>query len=335
MPDPAIVAQWSPADLWSLADRHPGQGGKPGLVEVLQRALQLEEAEPKANPYWNGWTWRDVRAQTAMLTQAELTGLIRANFRSRSQTCYLTVDPDRLRQALAAYMEAAPADSPPEDDALPPGLPADAFDVIVGHELAKNLVRRALGAPRPVHVLLTGPPGTAKSLFLTDVARIPGARYALGSSTTKAGLLDYLMAQPGCRVLVIDELDKANMQDLSALLSIMETGLLSRLQHGRTEHERRLIWVVAGANRTDHLPAELLSRFAVRHIPEYQAQEFQRVVVGVLTRREGIDPELAREIAQRLTGYTVDVRTAVRAARLCQASRTDLSDVLELLGIPY
>ncbi|HUY55342.1 MAG TPA: AAA family ATPase [Candidatus Nanopelagicaceae bacterium] len=334
MPDSTVVA-WTPGDLWSLADRNPSQGGRLGLIEVLCHALLLEEKMPLENPYWNGWTWRDVRATPTMLHQAELAGIIRVGFHSRSQTCYLVNDRGILAAAIEAYSSAPPTAEAPEDDHGGPVLPADAFDVIVGHEMVKQLVRRALSAPRPVHVLLTGPPGTAKTLFLADVAQIPGARYALGSSTTKAGLLDYLLAQPNCRVLVIDELDKANVADLSALLSIMETGLLSRLQHGRAEHERRQVWVIAGANRIDRMPAELLSRFAVRQIPEYTAADFQQVVRKVLVRRESVDPELAGEIASRLAGYTTDVRTAVRAARLCQSDRRDLSDVLELLGIPY
>lgn len=334
MPESTVV-EWSPADLWSLADRNPARSGKLGLVEVLRKALELEVSEPQGNPYWNGWTWRDVRAAPSLLHQAELAGIVRVNFHSHSQTCYLINSPDRLALMLDAYVEAAPTSEAPENDSVAPALPDTAFDVIVGHEQVKSLVRLALSSPKPVHVLLTGPPGTAKSLFLADVAQIPGARYALGSSTTKAGLLDYLLSQPNCRVLVIDELDKANVADLSALLSIMETGLLSRLQHGRAEHERRQVWVVAGANRTEHLPVELLSRFAVRQIPDYTAAEFQRVVRGVLVKREGVDPELAREIATALAGYTTEVRTAVRAARLCRGDRAALPEVLELLGIPY
>jgi len=329
------VASWSPADLWSLCDRYPAAGGKPGLAEVLRVALEVEESAPKDNPYWNGWTWRDVRAVPSILHQAELAGLVRANFHSRSQTCHMVNNPDLMRPALESYLSAAATTLAPEADIGSPQLPADAFDVIVGHEQVKQLVRRALGAVRPVHVLLTGPPGTAKTLFLSDVAQIPGARFALGGNTTRAGLLDYLISQPNCHVLVVDEIDKAGMADLSALLSVMESGIVSRLQHGRAEQERRQVWVVAGCNRIDRIPSELLSRFAVTQIPAYSADEFERVVRGVLVKREGVDPELSREIAHQLAGYTVDVRTAVRAARLCQGDRMNLPDVLSMLGIPY
>ncbi|MGH7611281.1 MAG: AAA family ATPase, partial [Candidatus Dormibacteria bacterium] len=313
-------------------DRYPATDGRRSLHEILEAALELERAN-SGEGFWNGWRWQEVRAQPGVLQQALLADLIRVNFQSRSQTCYLAQDPERLREALRAYSQAPASTPAPEDETANPRLPEGAFDVIVGHEPLKELIRRSLSSPRPVHVLLAGPPGTAKTLFLSDVAQVPGARYALGGATSRAGLLDYLLAQPTCRVLVYDELDKAPPTDQAALLSIMESGLVSRLKHGKAESERRQIWVVAGANRIEHMPAELLSRFAIREIAPYSAREFQRVVEGVLTRREQVDPEVAREIAHRLAGFTHDVRTAVRAARLCQGDRRQIPETLKLLGI--
>lgn len=324
---------WVLADLWTLCDRYPPTEGRPGLMSILRAGLELEDSAPRENPYWNGWTWRDVRAQPTILHQAELAGLIRASFHSRSQTCYRVNSPELMAQALDSYLSGPATATAPESDG-PPVLPDDAFDVIVGHTQVKHLIRGALAAARPVHVLLTGPPGTAKTLFLSDVSRIPGARYALGGNTTRAGLLDYLISQPTCRVLVLDEIDKANMADLSALLSVMESGVVSRLQHGRAEQVRRQVWVIAGCNRTDGIRGELLSRFAISHLPEYSAMEFQHVARNVLVRREGADPELAREIATRLAGLTTDVRTAVRVCRLCQGDRSNVPEVLSMLGLP-
>ncbi len=326
------TATWSPADLWQLCDRYPATDGRRSLHEILGQALEIE-AEHGEEPYWNGWRWQEVRAQPGVLQQALLADLIRVGFQSRSQTCYLVQDPSRMGEALAAYSRAPASPAPAADDTANPRLPEGAFDVIVGHDDLKELVRRSLSSPRPVHVLLAGPPGTAKTLFLADVAQVPGARYALGGATSRAGLLDYLLAQPGCRVLVYDELDKASATDQAALLSIMESGLVSRLKHGKAESERRQIWVVAGANRIDHMPQELLSRFAISEIAPYSAREFERVVEGVLTQREQVDPEVAREIARRLSGFTHDVRTAVRAARLCQGDRRQIPETLKLLGI--
>lgn len=326
------IGEWAISDLWALCDRYPGGDGRVGMATALATACGLE-AEHEADPNYLGWTWADVRIHSSILAQALLTGVIEEAFHSRSQTCYRLINRPRTVEALSGYLEAPPQASAPLEGETNPQLPTDAFNVIVGHEATKDLLRRALQAPRPVHVLLSGPPGTAKTLFLSDVARIPGARYALGSSTTKAGILDYMMAQPNCRVLVIDEIDKAVSADLASLLSLMETGLISRLQHGRAELERRQVWVVAGANKSSGLPAELLSRFAIRVCNPYSPREFEAVVKEVLVRREQVDPEIAREIARALSGKTDDVRTAVRCARLINGSRSEIPAALALLDI--
>ena len=326
------TTEWAISDLWTLCDLYPARDGRVGMGAALMAAVELESQHDE-DPHYLGWTWADVRLHSGILSQALLAGVIREDFKSRKQTTYRLTNRPRTVEALTAYLEAPPQAIAPEGAETNPHLPDDAFNVIVGHDTTKDLLHRALAATRPVHVLLTGPPGTAKTLFLSDVARIPGARYALGSSTTKAGILDYMMAQPNCRVLVIDELDKAVSADLASLLSLMETGLISRLQHGRAELERRQVWVVAGANKILGLPEELLSRFAIRTINPYSPREFEAVVREVLVRREQVDPEIAREIARALTGKTNDVRTAVRAARLINGSRSEIPAALALLDI--
>jgi len=64
------------------------------------------------------------------------------------------------------------------------------------------------------------------------------------------------------------------------------------------------------------LSPELKSRFAIRKLKPSNAAQYQAVVKGVLVRREGINPELAEEIAGKLEGNSQDVRDAVRVARL-------------------
>lgn len=64
------------------------------------------------------------------------------------------------------------------------------------------------------------------------------------------------------------------------------------------------------------LSTELLSRFAVRKLEPYGPLEYQRVVKGVMLRRENASAELAQDIAQRLDGRSQDARDAARTARL-------------------
>ena len=62
------------------------------------------------------------------------------------------------------------------------------FDEIVGHDEIKTIFTRALLSKRPIHVLLVGSPGSAKTMFLTEILRsIKESNFIVGSNTSKAG----------------------------------------------------------------------------------------------------------------------------------------------------
>jgi len=196
----------------------------------------------------------------------------------------------------------------------------------------KELLIACLLAERPVHVLLAGPPALAKSLFLWDIERAAGERavWLVGSATSKAGLWD-LVAERHPKVILIDELDKMNVADTAALLSMMEGGRLVRAKKGRELDLANPLRVIAASNRLSMLSPELKSRFAIRQMNPYRRPEYLAVVRGVLVRRENLDQELADEIAHRLDGLSQDVRDAVRVARL--APQLGVEKAIKLLGI--
>jgi Holliday junction DNA helicase RuvB len=66
------------------------------------------------------------------------------------------------------------------------------FDDIVGFDDVKSLFEMAIEAERPVHLLLCGPPASAKSLFMRSLTKLERSYYAVGSSSTKSGIFDYL-----------------------------------------------------------------------------------------------------------------------------------------------
>ena len=66
------------------------------------------------------------------------------------------------------------------------------FDDIIGFEDVKALFEMAIKAERPVHLLLCGPPSSGKSLFKSSLTRLERSYYAVGSSSTKSGIFDYL-----------------------------------------------------------------------------------------------------------------------------------------------
>ncbi|MBA7465329.1 Holliday junction ATP-dependent DNA helicase RuvB [subsurface metagenome] len=282
-------------------------------IELLQRIAEVEDnLDPNSLTAKLGWRSRDVGIWPGTLTKLRMKGFIEDFYESNSYHGY------KLTEAAKALISGS---SLPSATGTPQGqkleVPEDIFDDIVGHLEVKDLLRASLLAEKPVHVLLSGPPALAKTLFLWDIERAAGERaiWLVGSATSKAGLWD-LVAEKQPKALLIDELSTMNAADTAALLSIMEGGRLVRAKKGRELDIRVEIKVVAATNRLYGLSPELLSRFAVRKIEAYSRVDYQKVVKGVLMHRENIEPELANEIAQRLDGRSQDVRDSVRVARL-------------------
>ena len=282
-------------------------------IELLRQIAEIEDGlDPESLTAKLGWRSRDVGMWPGTLTALRMKGYVKDAYESNSYHGY------KLTEKARALISGSSLPSPtqtPQDGKL--SLPDDMFEDIIGHPEVKDLLRASLMAEKPVHVLLSGPPALAKTLFLWDIERAAGelAVWLVGSATSKAGLWD-LVAERRPRVILLDEIDKMNAADTAALLSMMEGGRLVRAKKGRELDITHQIWVVAATNRLYGLSLELLSRFAVRKIEAYSRADYQMVVKGVLVRRENVEPELAQEIAQRLDGRSQDVRDSVRVARL-------------------
>jgi len=144
-------------------------------------------------------------------------------------------------------------------------------------------------------------------------------------------LADYLIeCKP--KYLLIDELDKLSLRDYAVLLSLCETGRVVEVLYGRRREAMLKTIVFAAANRRRDIPPEVLSRFEVLEFPEYTREEFIRVCVGVLQRREGVEEERAWRIAKAVCDRldSRDVREAIRIARLTD-DREEVDEVVETL----
>jgi hypothetical protein len=68
---------------------------------------------------------------------------------------------------------------------------------------------RSLTSEEPVHILLVGPPGQAKTLFLKYILETTGEKktfFTVGGNASKSGLIDVLFdLQP--KYLLIDEIE--------------------------------------------------------------------------------------------------------------------------------
>ncbi|MDD5537798.1 MAG: AAA family ATPase [Candidatus Omnitrophica bacterium] len=299
-----------------------------GDLELLNEMAKFEDSHDMEKEYRIGWGWRQVRVWPATLNRLFKDGYLENVFRSNSFTGYRLSELGR--KVIAG--DQVNKDSQPQNQKLV--LPEDLFQDIIGHDEVKELLRASLLAEKPVHILLTGPPALAKTLFLWDIERVCGEKaiWLVGSATSKAGLWD-LVAERQPRVLLIDEMDKMNAADTAALLSMMEGGRLVRAKVGRELDLRNPIWVIAATNRIDMFSPELRSRFAVRRLNPYNREEYLTVVKGVLVRRENTSQDLAEEIAQRLDGKSQDVRDSIRVARLAPQLGVQKAVKL-LLGTP-
>jgi Holliday junction DNA helicase RuvB len=87
------------------------------------------------------------------------------------------------------------------------------FADIIGYDHIKRLLRMVLDSNSAIHVLLVGPPASAKTMFLISLMRhLKNSYFADGTNSTKAGMIEHLIAiKP--KYLLIDEIDKMAPKD--------------------------------------------------------------------------------------------------------------------------
>ncbi len=299
-------------------------------VQLLQAIAKFESSVNMEKEYHIGWSWRHVRIWPATLNRLFKDGYLENVFRSNSYTGYRLSETGK---AAANQDNGATQEIRPQD--LKISLSDDLFEDIIGHDDTKALLTACMLTDKPVHVLLAGPPALAKTLFLWDIERALGEKaiWLVGSATSKAGLWD-LVAERQPQVLLIDELDKMNVADTAALLSMMEGGRLVRAKKGRELNISNPLRVLAATNRLEKLSPELRSRFAIRKLTAYSRDDFLTVVKEVLIKREGLKPELAEQITTCLDGLTQDVRDATRVARLASSLGVERAIRILILNRP-
>src|ERR671923_94181 len=149
---------------------------------------------------------------------------------------------------------------------------------------------------KPVHMLLVGPPASGKTLFMLSCMKLERSYFTLGSHSTKSGMIEYLFEKRP-RYLIIDEIEHMPLKDQTALLSLMETGIVAETKFQKTRNTQLKIWVFATSNGTEKMLTPLLSRFMVLHFKQYSFGSFQEVCTHILSR-EGVLPEVSAVIAE-------------------------------------
>jgi holliday junction DNA helicase RuvB len=208
------------------------------------------------------------------------------------------------------------------------------FEDVVGYDDIKKVFRMALKSDEPVHVLLVGPPASAKSIFLEALLHKLGnnqAYFAIGSSSTKAGVLNMLFNKKP-KYLMIDEIDKMSASDQASLLGLMETGELVETKVGKTRSIELNTWVFATANTTTKLSNPLLTRFMVFSLKPYTYEDFEEVTVHVLGRRYNVKRDLAIVIASAVWHKmgTPNIRQCIKIAKMTK-KKEDVEWLIETM----
>jgi len=205
------------------------------------------------------------------------------------------------------------------------------FENITGNDDIKLIINKAILSERPVHVLLMGKPGCAKTMFLMEmVRRLKNSYLIVGSNTTKAGLVNQLFEkQP--KYLLIDELDKMSGNDQVSLLHLMETGIISETKVKKTRQLELVSWVFANANNTERIIEPLLSRFLILQVPDYTFEEFTDIAINRLAK-EKISRGLATIISDKVWTEldSRDIRDVVKIARLV-TNQEDVSHIISIM----
>jgi len=299
----------------------------PAAKEYLERILQVEDEmqrdfDEKGVKFFLGWDRQEVAVPRQELEPMLLGEIIKLQYKSSKYTNYALVNREATREALRRLEEEI------EEEPGEIKIPDDFLDIVELRADEKDLIITSLMSPQPVHVLMVGPPASAKSLILREIKRVFPAksRYTTGGAVSKAGLVDYLIVHKP-RILLLDEVDYLRGDDQPALLSLMEDGIVTRLKYGKRDTVYLKTWVYGGCNRAQGLIEALMSRFFTIRLEPYTREEFRRVAEAVLCRREGLPDDLARYIAHELSEFTCDIRDAVKIARLAVGSGLDVDRI--------
>lgn len=208
--------------------------------------------------------------------------------------------------------------------------PYELFDNIVGYNDVKKLFNLSLSSERPVHILLVGPPASAKTLFMLECIKLERSYFTLGSQSTKSGMIDYLFEKRP-RYMIVDEIEHMPMKDQTALLSLMETGIVAETKFQRTRNTQLKTWVFATSNSTEQMLTPLLSRFMVLHFKQYKYENFREIAVHMLSH-QGISKEIATPVAEAVWTKmkSKDIRDCIKIGHLAK-TKDDVNWIVETL----
>jgi Holliday junction DNA helicase RuvB len=200
-------------------------------------------------------------------------------------------------------------------------LPEERFfsDIHLYDDL-KQLLRRMIVSRESAHCVLVGPPASGKSLFLVSIQKnMKDVFFIDATNASGPGIVDKLFAYPRTKIILIDEIEKMTKRDQNMLLNLLETGMLISTKVRKTQEMKfEGIKLFATSNNIEQLSKPLKSRLLEFHLPEYDFNEFEEIVVRLAADRYRLDGEIACKIAHTVWHNmgTKDVRDALQLMKL-------------------
>jgi Holliday junction DNA helicase RuvB len=197
------------------------------------------------------------------------------------------------------------------------------FQEVVGYPELKRLFMKSIISREPVHILLTGPPASSKSLFLLKLGEgLDNAYFIDAVGASGPGMVEY-MFRNDTKYLLVDEIDKMKKNDQATLLNVMETGILSETKlRGKTRQKKMSLWIFATSNEAEKLTKPLRSRFMELHLNEYSYEEYVEICQRLLNKKYRLPLELSDRIAYLVWNRmkSRDVRDVLKIAKLARTT---------------
>jgi Holliday junction DNA helicase RuvB len=206
------------------------------------------------------------------------------------------------------------------------------FEYVIGYYDVKRLLKMSIDADEPVHILLVGPPASAKTMFIKSLMKLNNSYFTDGGNSTKAGMLEYIFDnQP--KYLLIDEIDKMSTKDQTFLLNLMETGIVTETKHRKTRTAINVkTWVFASSNDILNIISPLKSRFFVIELEPYSYEQFCQITVSLLTNQHRVKEQIAKATAYAVWNgmRSRNIRDCVRIGRMAKSTE-DIKFIVDTL----